>query len=152
MKIIQSQREGQWGPEEYNNDALRMPIAGHLNKTKEGYGRDYVTHIPFKHRELKKSSLVIKYLWCFPIICLIKSRLSDLADKIFHHIVFPSFLPPYYPPPKFFFPEVILSFLLLLKTLISPHSFIYCSLCLGLCFFFSLFKIQLNLLLLWRFL
>lgn len=46
MEVIQRQRERQWGTEEYkNNDTLRTPIAGRVNKTKEGYKRDYVNSL-----------------------------------------------------------------------------------------------------------
>lgn len=48
MEVIQRQRVGQWGSKEYKNyDTLRIPITGHLYKTKEGYKRDYVPYIPF---------------------------------------------------------------------------------------------------------
>lgn len=39
-------RKGQWGPEEYKkSETLKTPVAGHLNKIKEGYKRDYVPYI-----------------------------------------------------------------------------------------------------------
>ena len=48
MEVMQRQREGQQDSKEYKiYDALRTPTAGHLNKTKEGYKRDYVPYIPF---------------------------------------------------------------------------------------------------------
>lgn len=62
MEVIQSQRGSQCGPEEYkNNDPLRTPIAGHLNKTEEGNKRDYIPYI-LHTLSCKESSLVFKYL------------------------------------------------------------------------------------------
>lgn len=79
-------RRGQWGPEEYkNSDTQRTPVQGHLNKRKEGQKRDCVPHILNAGR-FWKIIIVLKYLYWFPIICSIKSRLSHLANKIFHHV------------------------------------------------------------------
>lgn len=62
MEVIQRQREGQWGSEEYkNDDTLRIPITGHVSKTKEGYKR--LCTFTLKYIEFFKKSFLELYFF-----------------------------------------------------------------------------------------